>query len=73
MKLIFASGLVVLAITSALGARHEAPAGFDPRGNGMVDEATHQADQNSFDEVETSSRLNALSAIARRSLSFFSS
>ena len=53
MKLIFASGLVVLAITSALGARHEAPAGFDPRGNGMVDEATHQADQNSFDEVET--------------------
>ncbi len=53
MKLLFASGLLVLAITSGLEARHEAPAGFDPRGNGMVSASTHHADQTIFDEVET--------------------
>src|SRR5207237_5779856 len=30
----------------------EAPTGFDSQGNGMVDEATHQADQVKFDELE---------------------
>jgi CxxC motif-containing protein (DUF1111 family) len=30
----------------------EAPAGFDNKSNGVVDEATHQADQAKFDEVE---------------------
>ena len=30
----------------------EAPAGFDNKSNGMVDDATHQADQVKFDEVE---------------------
>jgi CxxC motif-containing protein (DUF1111 family) len=30
----------------------EAPAGFDNKSNGMVDDATHQADQAKFDEVE---------------------
>src|SRR5512143_959869 len=33
------------------GAR-EAPAAFDGRSNGVVDQATHLADQESFDEVE---------------------
>ena len=31
----------------------EAPAGFDNKSNGMVDDATHQADQEKFDESET--------------------
>ena len=31
----------------------EAPAGFDNKSNGVVDEATHQADQAKFDEVES--------------------
>ena len=30
----------------------EAPAGFDNKSNGMVDDATHQADQGKFEEVE---------------------
>ncbi len=30
----------------------EAPSGFDNKSNGMVDDATHQADQAKFDEVE---------------------
>jgi hypothetical protein len=30
----------------------EAPAGFDNKSNGMVDDATHQADQEKFDDVE---------------------
>ena len=30
----------------------EAPAGFDNKSNGMVDDATHQADQVKFDDVE---------------------
>ena len=31
----------------------EAPAGFDNKSNGVVDDPTHQADQTKFDEVET--------------------
>jgi CxxC motif-containing protein (DUF1111 family) len=53
MKILFACGLLILAITSGLEARREAPAGFDPHGNGMVSAATHHADQEVFDEVET--------------------
>src|SRR5215467_8356283 len=30
----------------------EAPTGFDNKSNGMVDDATHQADQSKFDETE---------------------
>src|SRR5437660_11855984 len=30
----------------------EAPTGFDNRSNGTVDDSTHQADQDVFDEVE---------------------
>ena len=30
----------------------EAPTGFDNKSNGMVDDATHTADQNTFEEVE---------------------
>ena len=43
-----------LTIVFACYAAHlsEAPAGFDNKSNGMVDDATHQADQTKFDEVE---------------------
>src|SRR5437763_15363441 len=30
----------------------EAPTGFDNRSNGTVDDSTHQADQDAFDEVD---------------------
>src|SRR5579872_7310979 len=33
-------------------AASEAPAGFDNKSNGFVDDTTHQADQVKFDEVE---------------------
>jgi hypothetical protein len=57
--------LAVLAWTFALGQNRrlgkkgpvgppppEAPAGFDNKSNGMVEDPTHQADQSKFDEVE---------------------
>src|ERR1700730_18656675 len=31
---------------------NEAPTGFDNKSNGLVDDTTHQADQDKFDEVE---------------------
>ena len=33
--------------------REEAPTGFDDKSNGLVDDATHAADKEAFDEVET--------------------
>jgi CxxC motif-containing protein (DUF1111 family) len=41
-----------LALTSAVPPSSEAPAGFDNKSNGMVDDATHQADQVKFDDIE---------------------
>ena len=41
-----------LALTSAVPPSSEAPTGFDNKSNGVVDSATHQADQAKFDEVE---------------------
>src|SRR3989442_4040072 len=45
-----AAGLT--AAIAAISQRSEAPTGFDNRRNGGVDDATHQADQAKFDEVE---------------------
>src|SRR3989441_9464376 len=45
-----AAGLT--AAIAAISQRSEAPTGFDNRSNGVVDDATHQADQAKFDEVE---------------------
>src|SRR5436853_6111119 len=42
---------VVLAFTNS--PNPDAPTGFDNKGNGMVDDATHQADQAKFDDIET--------------------
>ena len=42
---------VVLAFTNSPNS--DAPTGFDNKSNGMVDDATHQADQAKFDDTET--------------------
>ncbi len=48
--------LVALScILAFLGSRStEAPTGFDNKSNGVADDATHQADQTKFEEVEPS-------------------
>src|SRR6266481_625777 len=50
----FFIGAVVLSIALAAAAQQiqEAPTGFDNKSNGVTDDATHQADQVKFDEVE---------------------
>ena len=50
MKLLLAA--LFFALASAVPPDPEAPTGFDNKSNGMVDDATHQADQAKFDEVE---------------------
>jgi len=45
------SSLVLLFASQVLQSQ-EAPSGFDGKSNGMVDDQTHQADQEKFDEVE---------------------
>jgi len=50
MKLLLAA--FFFALVSAVPPNPEAPTGFDNKSNGMVDDATHQADQAKFDEVE---------------------
>jgi len=52
MKLLVAAAGLSLAVASAIPLRSDAPTGFDNRSNGVVDDATHQADQAKFDEVE---------------------
>lgn len=54
MKLLAtAVALLSVALVSAGSPNSEAPTGFDNKSNGMVDEATHQADQAKFDDTET--------------------
>jgi CxxC motif-containing protein (DUF1111 family) len=53
MKLVLALGFFFLALMAVDQPPAEAPAGFDDKSNGMVDEATHQADLETFDEVES--------------------
>ena len=52
MKLLLTA--ILLSATFAYSGRQnpEAPTGFDNKSNGMVDDATHQADQTKFDETE---------------------
>ena len=53
MRLFIAAAACVLMILISAAMRFpDAPTGFDNRTNGMVDDATHQADQDKFDEVE---------------------
>ena len=41
------------ALVAAVAQQAEAPTGFDDLSNGVVDDSTHHADQDAFDEVET--------------------
>jgi len=52
MKLLVAAATLSLALLSAATPTTEAPTGFDNKTNGLVDDATHQADQTKFEEVE---------------------
>ena len=52
MKLFIAAAALSLALLSIAAHPSDAPTGFDDKSNGMVDDATHQADQAKFDEVE---------------------
>src|SRR5271169_3574683 len=47
---VLAAAVVALACFASSPA--EAPAGFDNKSNGMVDDPTHQTDQGKFDEIE---------------------
>ena len=52
MRLFIATAALTLALFSVNTQFPEAPTGFDGKTNGMVDDATHQADQMKFEEVE---------------------
>jgi len=52
MKLFIPAAVLTFALVSVATQSPDAPTGFDNKTNGMVDDATHQADQAKFDEVE---------------------
>jgi CxxC motif-containing protein (DUF1111 family) len=52
VKVLLAIATLGLALAPLTPQSGEAPAAFDNKSNGMVDDPTHQADQAKFDEVE---------------------
>jgi len=52
MKLLLGVPALAIAVYVFAATLPEAPTGFDNKTNGMVDDATHAADQERFDEVE---------------------
>jgi CxxC motif-containing protein (DUF1111 family) len=52
MRLFIGAAVLSFALVSVAPQVPEAPTGFDNKSNGVVDDATHQADQVKFDEVE---------------------
>jgi CxxC motif-containing protein (DUF1111 family) len=52
MKLFISLSLLVIFAFFFAPVLHEAPTGFDNKSNGLVDDATHTADQAKFDEIE---------------------
>src|SRR5437867_67746 len=52
MRLLVAGAVLSLFLAPVALQLTEAPAGFDNKSNGLVDDATHQADQEKFDETE---------------------
>ena len=52
MRLLISLGVLGLIIASSAPHSTEAPTGFDNKSNGVADDATHQADQTKFEEVE---------------------
>src|SRR5229473_6840285 len=52
MKVLFGVPLLAIALFLFAPPLPEAPSGFDNKTNGLVDDATHSADQAKFDETE---------------------
>ena len=52
MRSLLPLALVGLFFAAAASQSTEAPTGFDNSSNGVTDDATHQADQTTFEEVE---------------------
>jgi CxxC motif-containing protein (DUF1111 family) len=52
MRLLISLGVLGLIFTASAPNATEAPTGFDNKSNGVADDATHQADQTKFEEVE---------------------
>jgi len=52
MRLFVGTAVLSFVLVSVASQFPEAPTGFDNKSNGIVDDATHQADQAKFDEVE---------------------
>src|SRR5256885_1738581 len=53
MKLLVPAVFLSSLLLAAIPQPNEAPAGFDNKSNGLVDDATHQADQEAFDDTES--------------------
>jgi CxxC motif-containing protein (DUF1111 family) len=52
MRLLISLGVLGVILASSTPHSTEAPTGFDNKSNGVADDATHQADQTKFEEVE---------------------
>jgi CxxC motif-containing protein (DUF1111 family) len=52
MKVLIGMSLLAAALFALASTLPEAPTGFDNKTNGLVDDATHTADQAKFDEIE---------------------
>ena len=52
MKLLIGLSLLAISVFFMAPVLPEAPTGFDNKSNGLVDDATHTADQTKFDEIE---------------------
>jgi CxxC motif-containing protein (DUF1111 family) len=52
MRSLIPLGVLGLVLAAAAPPPADAPTGFDNKSNGVVDDATHQADQAKFEEVE---------------------
>ena len=52
MRLFLLVAIIAVAATCVTSKTADAPTGFDNKSNGVVDDNTHQADQQKFDEVE---------------------
>ncbi len=52
MKVLIGLSLLAISVFFLAPVLPEAPSGFDNKSNGLVDDATHMADQTKFDEIE---------------------
>jgi CxxC motif-containing protein (DUF1111 family) len=52
MRLLIPLGVLGLVLAAAATQSTEAPTGFDNKSNGVTDDATHQTDQTTFEEIE---------------------